>query len=573
MGKDVNTPAPPPAPDPMRIAQAEAFFNRINQFTPFGNLQFYNPGQEPTGQQQVGFLQPGLTSQAAGLFPAPATSGGTPDVSGDGAGTPSNPLYGQIPPELAGNYQFSGDFGIPGFGFNGMNIPGGLTGQGLTSASSVMQLPDPLLQLSNARLTSDANFIASVLGRQGNLPTGPIDTGGLPDIISQLNLPGNLAGRLPNSQFYNLQRNPNLYGLPDLPAGVDLERNLDFGGAAALPDEFNAYRGDVESALFERERSLLEPEFQRNEERLRQSLANRGLGENSSAFGEELGRFERGRGETMSRLAQSAVLAGGQEASRALEGQLALRGVGTGEAERMASFFNQTGLAGTQLDAALRGQGFGERMQQGNFYNQALQNQFNLRTSDILNRSGLNQQDLQNQLTQAGLSNQARQSLFNELAGVRQNQFNELASMMGLQQVAPPNLGDFFAPSPVDVTGAFGLQQQALQNNYNSQLEASSNAKGSVSNLMGNLGAAGIYRYSDPRLKTNVKQVATSGRLKVYRWDWNEEAYKFGFDRQPPIGFMADEVEEMYPEAVFTDPLSGYKMIHYVTLFEALDHA
>ena len=51
------------SPDPFTVAQADATFNRINQFTPFGNLTFSNDGQ---GINNVATMS--LNPQLAGLF-------------------------------------------------------------------------------------------------------------------------------------------------------------------------------------------------------------------------------------------------------------------------------------------------------------------------------------------------------------------------------------------------------------------------------------------------------------------------------------------------------------------------
>jgi hypothetical protein len=68
----------------------------------------------------------------------------------------------------------------------------------------------------------------------------------------------------------------------------------------------------------------------------------------------------------------------------------------------------------------------------------------------------LSQQDIQTQLQNANIS-QAN----------RATQFNELASLLGLNQVAQPGLQNFFAPGNTDVMGGFALNQQGQQNNAN----------------------------------------------------------------------------------------------------------
>src|SRR5688572_31578455 len=120
---------------------------------------------------------------------------------------------------------------------------------------------------------SDTNLLGSALQAQG----------GINDLIgSPLNAEG-----LPQLQA------PNLSGLPQ------------------LPQSFDAYRGDAERAFFDRSAGLLNEQFGRDEETLRQTLANQGLQSGGAAFGREMGDFYQRRGETFQNLANDAVLFGG----------------------------------------------------------------------------------------------------------------------------------------------------------------------------------------------------------------------------------------------------------------------
>lgn len=52
----------------------------------------------------------------------------------------------------------------------------------------------------------------------------------------------------------------------------------------------------------------------------------------------------------------------------------------------------------------------------------------------------------------------------------RQIPFNEIASLLGLQQVQMPQLNNFYQPRGADFMGAQALRQQQLNNNYQSQM-------------------------------------------------------------------------------------------------------
>ena len=288
-----SQPKPPAAPDPRQIAETEAEFNRIDQFTPFGSLTYGGPSRN----------------------------------------------------------------------------------------QATLQLSPELQNLFGMQTQSDTNLLGSALRAQ-------------PGIDQLLSSPLNAEG------------------LPSLQAP-------DFSGLAQLPQNFDAYRGDAERAFFDRSAGLLNEQFGRQEEDLRQTLANQGLQSEGNAFRTEFGDFNRRRGETFQNLANDAVLFGGQEASRSLAEQMGLRQQGIGE-----------GQQGLQNAASIRGQLLGER------------------------------------------------------GALRSNQFNELASILGLQQTQTPGLQNFFAPGGVNTTDAFGLNQASQQNSFNQRSASARAAKGEFSDLL-----------------------------------------------------------------------------------------
>ena len=109
-------------------------------------------------------------------------------------------------------------------------------------------------------------------------------------------------------------------------------------------------RGDVERAHFDRTMSLLNPELQRTEDRLRQRLANQGLPQASRAFESEFQRFDQGANDLRQQAALASVLAGGQEQSRMFADVLAGRQQSGNEQllkrqvpfDEMLSLFNMT---------------------------------------------------------------------------------------------------------------------------------------------------------------------------------------------------------------------------------------
>lgn len=105
-----------------------------------------------------------------------------------------------------------------------------------------------------------------------------------------------------------------------------------------------------------------------------------------------------------------------------------------------------------------------------------------------------------------------------------------------------------------------GGQTQFQQSGYQSQV-----IPGGPSGLQQGLQAAGtiasIFR-SDVKLKKNIKRVGKlPNGLNVYTWEWTEEA-KVLVNKQPTIGVIAQEVQEVLPEAVATHS-DGYLVVDY----------
>lgn len=79
---------------------------------------------------------------------------------------------------------------------------------------------------------------------------------------------------------------------------------------------------------------------------------------------------------------------------------------------------------------------------------------------------------------------------------------------------------------------------------------------------------AALASLSDRRLKVDIKKIGVhSNGLNVYEWEWNAKAFVLGLDKHPRKGFIAQEVQEVYPEAVF-EGKHGYLMIDYSKIKE-----
>jgi len=74
--------------------------------------------------------------------------------------------------------------------------------------------------------------------------------------------------------------------------------------------------------------------------------------------------------------------------------------------------------------------------------------------------------------------------------------------------------------------------------------------------------------FSDRRLKVDIKKIGThSTGLNVYEWEWNAKAFVLGLDKHPRKGFIAQEVQKVFPDAV-VEGSHGYLMIDYSKIKE-----
>ena len=96
-------------------------------------------------------------------------------------------------------------------------------------------------------------------------------------------------------------------------------------------------------------------------------------------------------------------------------------------------------------------------------------------------------------------------------------------------------------------------------------------APASTLHVNGTVGGIGPYlNLSDSRLKTNIAPIthALPGiiQLQPVSYDWKKEAYpQFNFDNKRQIGFLAQELQKIFPEAV-TLGADGFYTIAYSEL-------
>lgn len=304
----------------------------------------------------------------------------------------------------------------------------------------------------------------------------------------------------PNQQQINDQGEQNSIGLGNL-AGQGINTASGVLGSAYNQRRFdgNGATGgplDLASAL---------GDFRGDSEARTRELMTRGLDD----------QFNRSEESLRSRLANQGVNAG----TDAFDSE-------------MRSFNAGRGDAYANAEIAARQQALGERNQQAN---------------EISNQRGINWNEA---LQQYGLDDQAD---FN----ARSRPLNEITALNSGSQLyyQPTTPGQ---PNAYNINGTdvAGITNQGYANQM-SAYNANQQSQNSFLSSLASLGAAGITRYSDRRLKQNIEYSHTDEKgLRWYNYD-----YVWGGPRQ--LGVMADEAPA---HAVSIDPHSGFAMVDYGAL-------
>jgi hypothetical protein len=187
--------------------------------------------------------------------------------------------------------------------------------------------------------------------------------------------------------------------------------------------------------------------------------------------------------------------------------------------------------------------------------------------SEAYNRAMMTQGQKENDLLAAattagfGVGQQARQQGFNELAYQRNEPINTLNAVRSGAQVQSPT---FVNPAMQANTAGADLLG-ATQMGYNANL-AASNAQNAANNQMtsGLFSLGGAALMSDIRTKENIEPIGIANNgLTVYRYEYKPEFKDHELaGRGVHYGYMAQEVEQVYPYAVRTLD-DGYKVVDY----------
>jgi hypothetical protein len=214
-----------------------------------------------------------------------------------------------------------------------------------------------------------------------------------------------------------------------------------------------------------------------------------------------------------------------EQQQAALAQQLANQGITPGseaynnamrtQGQQQNDLLQQAALQGINLDMSANAQGYNQALQSGQFGNTALQ-----------------------------------QSLSQQMA-LRNQPINEVTALMSGSQIQNPQFqaytGANVAAAPV--FQGVQAQNQAAMDLYGIKQGAANANMQAMASLAGS-----AMKMSDVRLKSNIERIGTHERgFGIYEYDI--------FDRHE-IGVLAQEVEQIMPEAVLEHP-SGFKMVNY----------
>ena len=381
-------------------------------------------------------------------------------------------------------------------------------------------------------------------------------------------------------------------------------------------------------ALYQANTQYLDPQFAQTQSKLESQLANQGITRGSEAYNNAMLNFNNQKQQAYTDARNQAIGQGtaaaqgmfGMGLQSAQFGNTSL-GQQFGQnvtAQQLANAATQQNNQNAQVNMGLTNQAYGQQFEQNlqagqfanagvaqnnqqaldvaNFANAAQNQNFSqdlsnagLTNSAVQQRFGMDLTNQQQQnaatgqqfdigMANANLANQIQDTKFNQALqsnqlnnqasnqqlaqnqAIQQNPINILNAVRTGSQLNTANLPVVGVSQPGQAAnwqGADFLGAAQAQNQYNQGIYNAKSASAAATNSA-IIGAGGALLSSDRRLKKNIKRIGTHVLgIGLYTWD-----YLWG---QPFSGVMADEVEQVMPEAVVTHP-SGFKMVNYSML-------
>lgn len=299
----------------------------------------------------------------------------------------------------------------------------------------------------------------------------------------------------------------------------ELQRSLSTEGLQDVSSA-NKYYGDAEKAIYGKFASRADERFGKDAASLKSTLYAQGLREGDAAYDDEMKKFNQRKDDAYGQASYDATIGAGAEAQRYLG-----------------------------MDSNVRAQQFGERGAQGAFANNAAMQAF----GQDLQRGG---QQFSQQMQRSQYQTQLRQQQIAEEMQRRGFSLNEINAILTGQQVGMPSMPSFQNASRSEGMQSLSAAQmtgQAALDTFNAQQSGLNSAMGAAGGL-----ASTAMMFSDRRLKKDIKELWVGARglmLYAFRYVWE--------DASQPLhhGYMADEVEKLYPHAVVD--VGSFKAVIY----------
>ena len=191
-------------------------------------------------------------------------------------------------------------------------------------------------------------------------------------------------------------------------------------------------------------------------------------------------------------------------------------------------------------------------------YNATMANQreqFNAAAALEIEQANVNYRRELNTLNTAGANLEAQ--------GLAQNYFNlSQRAMDNIWQDYRDTINYAFNQAQNDKDRTFNLGMALMQRDQENKMFADT-VDFQTGMALGNMAIGLLATISDVRLKENiVKQKEFNNGLGWYKWDWNDTAKELGFGKRPVEGFIAQEVEKLYPDTII-EKECGYKAIMF----------
>jgi len=452
----------------------------------------------------------------------------------------------QVGPD--GSLTFSYDYA------NGNTLPDGTVIPRTTATTTLSPEQQRLYNQNNAISAALNDLAQRGIGYVDQASQSPIDASTLPGLREApqvQNMDGNLTGGMPI--------NGSIADAGPMAGKVNnanLQNRYDFSGASRAPtfDDFVTDRDRVTEALMSRMR----PELDRQRKSRETVLANQGLNMGSEAYNRE----QEILGQNDNDAFMQSILAGTQEQQRQFQNAMNLRNQGVSEAMAQGDLFNTAQNTKFGQDMAIAGltndqqaQRFGQNAATAAFGNEAAAQDFAQKLQQLQAANQARESTFNQGLASSQFQNQARAQALQEADYLKNQPLNMLNALRSGNQTSMPQFGNVSTGAQVQAAPVYAAandQYQAAMDAYEQKMANFSALTGGLAQL----GGAAITKFSDRRLKTNIRKLWTkTNGLGVY-------AFNYLWSAVQEIGYMADEVVKLFPEAVVPHP-SGYVMVDY----------